>query len=305
MIEQHLPAAFDGERIDRVVAMLTGCSRAEAAEAVAAGDVSLDARVVAKASTRVGEGQTIRIDGDPVRAPTLPEADPSVDFVVVAADDEVIVVDKPAGLVVHPGAGHHGATLVHGLLARYPELAEVGDDPQRPGIVHRLDKGTSGLLVVARTQRAFESLVDQLSVHSVDRRYRALVHGHLEAPRGTIDAPVGRSRRDPLKMTVTATGRPSRTHYEVLDAFSDPAAMSLLECRLETGRTHQIRVHLRSIGRPVVGDDLYGGARGPLVMGRPFLHAARLGFVHPGSGDEVWFDSALPSDLSRALDTLG
>jgi len=298
---EPLPAALDGERLDRVVAMLTGCSRSEASDAISGGVVSVDGRVVTKASTRLVEGQEVHIDGDPVKVPQMPTADPSVQFGIVAEDDEVIVIDKPAGLVVHPGAGHRGATLVHGLLARYPELLDVGDDPTRPGIVHRLDKGTSGLLVVARTSRAFGSLVDQLSTHEVERRYRAMVHGHLEATLGTIDAPVGRSRRDPLKMTVTATGRPSRTHYEVLATFHDPAALSLLECRLETGRTHQIRVHLRSIGRPVLGDDLYGGARGAVELGRPFLHAAHLGFTHPGSGRDVHFESPLPADLAELL----
>lgn len=301
MTDELLPAALDGERVDRVVAMLTGCSRAEAAAAIEVGSVTLDGVVVTRGATRVRAGQRVVVEGDPLRPPAEIEPDPSVEFGVVYEDAEVIVVDKPAGLVVHPGAGHHGATLAAGLLARYPELHSVGDDPIRPGIVHRLDKGTSGLLVVARTQNAFESLVDQLSDHSVDRRYRALTHGHLETARGTIDAPVGRSRRDPLRMTVTASGREARTHYEVLAAYDDPAPVSLLECRLETGRTHQIRVHLRSIGRSVVGDDLYGGARGPFQIERPFLHAVRLGFAHPDDGRDVWFESPLPADLNDLL----
>ena len=304
MNDEVLPAALDGERVDRVVAMLTGCSRSEAADAISAGTVFVDDRPVTKASLRLLEGQRVRVEGDPIRVVSPPAADPDVAFSVLHADDHVIVVDKPAGLVVHPGAAHSEATLVHGLLSRFPELATVGGDPLRPGIVHRLDKGTSGLLVVARNADAFESLVDQLATHEVDRHYRALVHGHFETTRGTIDAPVGRSRRDPLRMTVSATGRNARTHYEVTSCFEQPAELTLLECRLETGRTHQIRVHLRSIGRPVVGDDLYGGARGPLRLERPFLHAAQLGFVHPGTGRQVQFHSVLPPDLVAVLDTL-
>jgi 23S rRNA pseudouridine1911/1915/1917 synthase len=303
MIEE-IPAGLDGERIDRVVAMLTGCSRSEAADAIDTGTVRIDGRVATKGSLRVQAGQRVEVEGDPVRVQEPPTADPSVVLQVVHEDDDVVVIDKPAGLVVHPGAGHQGSTLVHGLLARYPEVAGVGGDPVRPGIVHRLDKGTSGLLVTARNDAAHEALVEQLSDHLVDRHYRALVWGHLETPLGTIDAPVGRSRRDPLKMTVTATGREARTHYEVLATFDEPARVSLLECRLETGRTHQIRVHLRSIGRPVVGDDLYGGTRDTLPASRPFLHAAELAFTHPATGERVQFESPLPAELTDLLDRL-
>ena len=167
------------------------------------GQVSLDGRLVTKSSLRVAAGQIVVIDHDPTRVAEPPAADPSVELTVVHEDDDVIVIDKPTGLVVHPGAGHEGSTLVHGLLARYPELVidghPVGGDPVRPGIVHRLDKGTSGLLVVARNDEAHAELVDQLSSHTVDRHYLALVWGHLDTNLGTIDAPVGRSRRDPLR----------------------------------------------------------------------------------------------------------
>jgi 23S rRNA pseudouridine1911/1915/1917 synthase len=304
VISDEIPAGFDGERIDRVVAMLTGCSRSEAHDAIEGGTVRLDGVVATKGSARVRAGQLVEIDGDPVRVEPPPAADPSVVLEVVYEDDDVVVIDKPPGLVVHPGAGYRDATLVHGLLARYPEVAGVGGDPIRPGVVHRLDKGTSGLLVAARTEEAHAALVEQLSDHLVDRHYRALVWGHLETTRGTIDAPVGRSKRDPLKMTVTATGRDARTHYEVLDSFDEPVRLSLLECRLETGRTHQIRVHLRSIGRPVVGDELYGGARESMPMDRPFLHAAQLAFTHPTTGERVRFDSPLPADLLEVLGRL-
>jgi 23S rRNA pseudouridine1911/1915/1917 synthase len=301
---EQVPAALDGERVDRVVAMITGCSRAEAADAVEAGHVRLDGRVVVKGATKVTEGQVIDITVDPVRQPEPPRPDPAVTLEVVYEDDEVIVIDKPAGLVVHPAAGNEGATLVNGLLARYPELADLGGDPGRPGIVHRLDKGTSGLLVVARTDDARDELIAQLATHEVDRHYAALTWGHFETSIGTIDAPVGRSRRDPLRMTVQADGRPARTHYEVQQRFEEPPT-TLLECRLETGRTHQIRVHLRSIGRPVVGDDLYGGVRDVIPTARPFLHAKRLRFDHPRTAAPMDFESPLPADLVAILSGLG
>lgn len=303
MIAEEIPRALDGERLDRVVAMLTGCTRAEAAEAVTSGIATIDGRVVTKVSTRLHEHQVVVVARDPHSDAPAPQPDMSVEVRVIHEDPDVIVVDKPAGLVVHPGPGHQGATLVNGLLARYPEIAEIGD-PARPGIVHRLDKGTSGLMVVARSDRAYASLVDQLTRHDVERVYDALVWGHLESHHGTIDAPVGRSRRNPLLMTVSADGRESRTHYEVAEVFQRPAPLSLLTCRLETGRTHQIRVHLRSIGRPVVGDDLYGGRRPAIGLSRPFLHARRLCFEHPNRGEQVSFEVVLPSDLAVVLDRL-
>jgi 23S rRNA pseudouridine1911/1915/1917 synthase len=209
-------------------------------------------------------------------------------------------VDKPAGLVVHPGAGQPRGTLVHGLLARYPELADVGD-PTRPGIVHRLDKGTSGLLLVARSQAAYEALVAALAARRVHRRYRALAWGSVEAPRGIIDAPIGRSARVATRMAVDARGKEARTRYEVLARYVEPVAVTELACELETGRTHQIRVHLRSIGHPVVGDARYDGARQSLPMRRPFLHAEHLELAHPVGGEPLAFDAPLPADLTEIL----
>lgn len=303
MIEEVIPAALDGERIDRVVAMLTGCTRSEASAAVAAATVRVNGRAVAKPSARVESGDVVSVAADPHVPEELPRADSGVEVRIVHVDDEVIVIDKPAGLVVHPGAGHRGATLVNGLLAAFPELADVGE-PHRPGIVHRLDKGTSGLMVVARTPDAYDDLVAQLSTHGVDRGYVALVWGEMESPAGTIDAPIGRSRRNPLLMTVSADGRPSRTHYQVERTISDPHSMSVVGLRLETGRTHQIRVHLRSIGHPVVGDDAYGGRRPLLGLDRPFLHARRLSFEHPATGELVSFESPIAADLAAVLDAL-
>ncbi len=298
-MNEQVPAALAGERVDRAVAFLTGLSRAAVADLVAAGAVRLGGRTVTTRATRVEEGSVLEVDIEAHRPePALvPEA---LEIDVVHADEHVVVVDKAAGVVVHPGAGNHRGTLVHGLLARYPDLASVGQ-PGRPGVVHRLDKGTSGLLVVARTPPAYESLVAQLAARTVDRRYAALVWGHPQPPQGMVDAPVGRARRDSTRMAVSSAGRPARTRYGVRRVFSGPEPAALVECRLETGRTHQIRVHLAAIGHPVVGDRRYGGRRRDVGALRPCLHAERLGFDHPGSGERVVFESPLPSDLAEVV----
>lgn len=302
-MREAIPAALDGERLDRLVAMLADVSRADAARLLEAGAVRLDGVAANAGKVRVREGQVVEIDDAAEVGAPRPVGDPGVDVPVVHADADVLVVAKPAGLVVHPGAGTPGGTLVNGLLASYPELAGVGD-PARPGIVHRLDKGTSGLLVVARTQPAYEVLVGQLASRAVERGYQALVWGAPEPPTGAVDAPIGRSPRDPTKMAVVADGRAARTRYEVRQSFSQPAASALLECRLETGRTHQIRVHLAAIGHPVVGDATYGGVRRAIPLPRPFLHAFRLSFDHPRTGERLTFESPLPEDLQAVLATL-
>ncbi len=301
-MDETVPAALAGERLDRFVAMVTAISRAEAADLVTGGRVRIDGTVVTTRSRRLDPGQRVEADVDELLAGRgaglEPEAD--VEVHVVYEDDDVVVVDKPPGLVVHPGAGNPTGTLVQGLLARYPEIAAVGD-PSRPGIVHRLDKGTSGLLVVARTPAAYTALVRMLAAHEVDRRYLALVWGELETLSGMVDAPVGRSAREPTRMTVSTRGKEARTRYEVIATYRDPVVVSLLECRLETGRTHQIRVHLSAIDHPVVGDARYGGARPSLPAPRPWLHAAGLRFTHPTTGAELSFDSPVPAELEAVL----
>jgi 23S rRNA pseudouridine1911/1915/1917 synthase len=300
VIAEDVPAALAGERVDRIVAFVLDVSRSVASKVVDAGGVEVDGEVVASGKIRLDEGQSIVIDPDAVPGEEPPGADPSVEFDVLHADDDVIVVDKPAGLVVHPGAGNPDGTLVNGLLARYPEIAGVGE-PFRPGIVHRLDAGSSGVLVVARNQRAADALVDQFATHHAERSYRALVWGHPEAPHGVIDAPIGRSRRDPLRMAVVADGRRARTEYQLLERFDRPADLALLDCRLETGRTHQIRVHLSSINHPLVGDPVYGQRRPKLQLERPFLHAYELTFDHPATGEPATFRSELAPDLAARL----
>ena len=297
MIHEEIPPALAGERLDRIVALVTEASRADAAALVAMGGVMVDSTVVTSGKQRLQLGQIIDVDESRLPTTDLPVADSSVEYTVVYEDEHVIVVDKPAGLVVHPGAGNPTGTLVNGLLARYPELAEIGE-PHRPGIVHRLDIGTSGLMVVAHSVRAYHSLVYALAQRDVARVYRTLVWGHLANPHGVIDAPIGRDHRDPMRMAVVVDGKSARTRYEVLAEYGTPAEASALECRLESGRTHQIRVHLAAIGHPVVGDGTYGGIRHGISTPRPFLHAAELEFVHPGNGEPMSFASPLPDDLA-------
>jgi 23S rRNA pseudouridine1911/1915/1917 synthase len=298
VLTEVIPPALVGQRIDRVVALVADVSRGEAAALLAGGDVTVNSERPTKPSERVVEGdvvvvRVVRSDGQLV-------ADSSIDVPVVFEDDHVIVVDKPAGLVVHPGAGTLEGTMVHGLLSQYPDLRGVGPDV-RPGIVHRLDKGTSGLLVVARTIEALEGLKQQLVVRSMLRQYRTLVAGRLASSEGVIDAPLGRSPRDPTRHAVVLSGRDARTRYEVIERFEEPE-LTHLRCRLETGRTHQIRVHLEAIDHPVIGDDRYGGSQPDLGLSRPFLHAESLGFVHPVTDEWLAFDSVLPDDLAAVLE---
>lgn len=295
-----VPEALGGERLDRAVTLLTGWSRAEVQHLVADGAILVGGRPAPK-SHRLVAGEVVELLGAP-SPPELPGPEP-VPLDVRHVDTDVIVLAKRAALVVHPGPGHAHGTVVHGLLHRFPEVAGVGD-PARPGIVHRLDRDTSGLMVVARTQDAYVALVAALAAREIDRRYLALVSGEPDAPRGVVDAPIGRSTRQRTRMAVRAAGRPARTGYEVLSVWRD-AGVSLLECRLETGRTHQIRVHLAAIGHPVVGDVAYGGRTLRSGPDRPFLHAFALGFEHPVKHRPLAFEDALPAELAWALDALG
>lgn len=300
-VTEVVPTALDGERLDRIVAVVGELSRSVAAELIAAGGVEVDGRAMTSGKQRLAAGQRVVVDLGLVAEPSLPAADAGVAFTVLHEDDDVIVLDKPAGLVVHPGAGNPDGTLVNGLLARYPELAQVGD-PARPGIVHRLDAGTSGVLVVARTPAAYDLLVSALSRRAVTRRYVALVWGHPEQRHGIIDAPIGRDPRDPLRMAVVVDGRPARTRFSVVEELTEPTELARLECELETGRTHQIRVHLAAVGHPVVGDLLYGSQRPTLGLQRPFLHAAEIGFEHPVTHERISVTSELAPDLRAFVD---
>jgi 23S rRNA pseudouridine1911/1915/1917 synthase len=300
----EVPSTLAGVRVDRGVAMVADVSRLVAAELVAGGRVLVDDAVVrvGRALLRPGSRLTVHLP-DPVA--TGVQAEAGVAFTVVHADADVAVVDKPAGLVVHPGAGHQEGTLVGGLLAQFPELSELVRAgicaADRPGIVHRLDKGTSGLLAVARSPAAYESLVGQLADRTMERRYLALVEGEVVDRQGEIDAPIGRSTRTPTKMAIAAGGKSSRTRYSVLEHRPGPPPTTLVELSLQSGRTHQIRVHMAAIGHPVIGDARYGTPDRRLGAGRFFLHAFRLSFTHPTRDERMEFSAPLPPDLEGFL----
>ena len=295
-----VPSALEGERLDRVVALLTGASRADVTTAIAAGQVRLDGEVAPSGKVRVVEDQEIEVVGTVGRPPERPQPDATVEVTVLHIDDDVIVVDKAAELIVHPGSGVTSGTLVNGLLARFPDIADVGQ-PDRPGIVHRLDRGTTGVLMVARSGRAYDSLVGQLAARTASRRYVAIVAGVPENAVGLIDAPLGRSSRDRTRMAVTVQGREARTRYEVDRTFRDPMLAAVVRCQLETGRTHQIRVHLAAIGHPVLGDARYGGMRAEFEVPRPMLHAESVTFLHPATGEPVTVQAAVPDDILAVL----
>jgi len=287
-----------GERLDAFLARRLGerLSRSHAGKLIADGLVTLN-DAPAKSSHRLARGDHVVASVPPPETPTLVAE--AITLSIVYQNDDIIVVDKPPGLTVHPGAGHPRGTLVNALLALCPELAEI-KGTLRPGIVHRLDKDTSGLLAAAKNEAAQANLARQLKDRRVHKVYLALVQGRLERPEGTIDAPIGRHPRRRQRMAVVEGGRQALTRYRVREYLRD--AYSLVEAEPLTGRTHQIRVHFASIGHPVVGDRLYGKAS-PLVE-RQFLHAWRLGFRLPQGGRYHEFESPLPTDLEAALDAL-
>jgi 23S rRNA pseudouridine1911/1915/1917 synthase len=290
----RVPDEAAGERLDRFLAGLPEIgSRAVAERLLRDGGVLLDGAAPRVKSARLAGGEELEFDAP---APVTSALEPEVMELNVPYEDEhLLVVDKPAGLVVHPAPGHAHGTLVHGLLA-YD--VEGGDEPERPGIVHRLDRDTSGLMVVARSPEAHRRLQELVQQRDVTREYVALVVGRPRSQRGTIEAPIGRDRRDAMRHSLdTDTPRDAVTHFEVEELLPRHA---LLRVRLETGRTHQIRVHLAAVDLPVAGDPLYGRA-GELGLERQFLHAARLAFPHPITGAAVDVSSPLPNDLETAL----
>jgi 23S rRNA pseudouridine1911/1915/1917 synthase len=301
-----VPEGLDGMRLDAAVARIFGLSRAAAATLVESGDASLDGRIASK-SARVSAGSTLE-----VRLPDAPGAadpgdghvaEPVAGLNIVYEDADLLVVDKPVGVAAHPSPGWSGPTVVDGLLAMGRRISTSGA-AERQGIVHRLDVGTSGLMVVAKSEIAYSRLKDAFRERTVDKRYRALVQGHPDPSRGTIDAPIGRHPGADYKFAVVADGRPSVTHYETLEAFR---AASLLDIRLETGRTHQIRVHMAAVRHPCVGDLAYGAdptLAARLGLQRQWLHAAQLSFAHPTEGRPVTFQSPDPPDLAAALEIL-
>jgi 23S rRNA pseudouridine1911/1915/1917 synthase len=296
-----VPEGLDGERLDSALARLFGLSRAKAAELIGDGSVLVNGRPAAK-SDRVPAGEWLEVTlPAPVTAQPRPEPVPGL--VVVYEDDDIVVVDKPPGVAAHPTPGWNGPTVLQGLLAAGHTIATSGA-AERQGIVHRLDATTSGLMVVAKSERAYSALKRAFRDREVDKIYHALVQGHPDPLRGTVDAPIARHPSGDGRFAVVAGGRPSVTHYDTLEAFR---AASLAEIVLETGRTHQIRVHMAAIRHPCVGDRMYGAdpvLAARLGLTRQWLHAVRLGFAHPADGHRVEFTSEYPPDLSRALDLL-
>jgi 23S rRNA pseudouridine1911/1915/1917 synthase len=295
---ERLKAPADAPRLDVLIAGQLDVSRNQAATLIANGHVRVAGRNE-KASYRATAGEDVVIE---VPAPRAREvAGEDIPLRVAFEDDEVIVIDKPAGMVVHPAPGNWTGTLVNALKGRGGKLADVGD-PSREGIVHRLDKETSGLLLVAKTDRAHRSLGAAMTARTISRRYAVLSWGHLTKDTLTVDKPLARDPRERTRMAVVDTGRPAKTDFTRLARF-DPG--DLLRARLHTGRTHQIRIHLASVGHPVVGDDTYGGGGGRKLVGLPpkrhFLHAAWLVFPHPVTGQAVDVRSPLPDDLRAVL----
>jgi 23S rRNA pseudouridine1911/1915/1917 synthase len=290
--------AEEGQRVDLALARLSGISRSQARRWIDAGLVRVNGRVQ-RASGRLRAGDEIEATpAQPVASPLAPEAIP---LSILREDDDLIVIDKPAGLVVHPAAGHASGTLVNALLHHCGNLAGVGG-VLRPGIVHRLDQGTSGVLVAAKNDDAHTALAQQFRDHSVEREYRALVRGLPGRDAGRVDRPIGRHPRDRKRMSVHARrGREAHTAWRVLRLFPN-TERTWLAVFPETGRTHQIRVHLASVGLPVEGDHVYGRAkRGAGGLDRPALHAQVLGFTHPRTGDRLRFEAPLPADLEQRL----
>jgi 23S rRNA pseudouridine1911/1915/1917 synthase len=295
-----VPEGLDGERLDAAMARMFGLSRSRAAELIGDGLVLLGGRPAAK-SDRVLAGDPLQVT---LPAPRPAEPPRAVEgLAVLYEDDDIVVVDKPRGVAAHPTPGWTGPTVIGGLAAAGHTVATSGA-AERQGVVHRLDANTTGVMVVAKSERAYSALKRAFRERTVDKRYHALVQGHPDPLRGTIDAPIGRHPSGDGRFAVVADGRPSVTHYDTLEAFR---AASLVSVHLETGRTHQIRVHMSAIRHPCVGDLLYGAdpaLAARLGLTRQWLHAVTLTFEHPAEGREVTFTSSYPPDLQHALDVL-
>jgi len=297
-----VPEGLDGERLDAALARMFGLSRTQAQDLVGNGAVLIDGSPAAK-SVRVRAGDWLDVTLPAPTVPLVARPVPVPGLRVLYEDADMVVVDKPVGVAAHPTPGWTGPTVLQGLLAGGHTVATSGA-AERQGIVHRLDAGTTGVMVVAKSEPAYSALKQAFRDRAVDKRYHALAQGHPDPLRGTIDAPIGRHPSGDGRFAIVSDGRPSVTHYDTLEAFR---AASLLEVRLETGRTHQIRVHLAAVRHPCAGDRLYGAdpvlAR-RLGLSRQWLHAVQLSFAHPADGHRVEFTSPYPADLSHALDIL-
>ena len=299
IFELEITAEENGTRLDSYLAEeLEGISRSYLQKLIGEGLILVNQKTV-KSNYKVKTGDSLLVQ--------IPEAAPvdiqpeAMDLDIVYEDSDLLIVNKPVGLVVHPAHGHYSGTLVNGLLAHCTDLSGI-NGKMRPGIVHRIDKDTSGLLMIAKNDMAHQHLAAQLKEHSIKRAYYALVQGVISEPAGLVDAPIGRHETDRKKMAVTfKNSKEARTHYYVKERF---AKNSFIECRLETGRTHQIRVHMASLGHPLVGDPLYGTRKNNLDFPGQALHAYALGFVHPRTGEELYFEAPLPEHFQSVLKTL-
>jgi len=295
----HIGEKEVGQRVDRCIASVLGdISRTTVQQLIADGKILVNERI-SKPGYILRAGDEVRILPDTAKSPTSRAKPRPIPLDIVYEDEDLLVVNKVAGMVVHPAPGHLDDTLVNALLARYSHLQGV--EGLRPGIVHRLDKDTSGLIIVAKNARSQAALIEQMKQHQVVKRYLALVEGIVSLDHGSIDAPIGRDPRHRQQMAIMATGsRGARTHFRVLERFH---RHTLLLLELETGRTHQIRVHLKAIGHPIVGDPVYGSAntRGNLSLKRQFLHACQLTFAHPTTGKVLELEAPLPEDLKTVL----
>jgi 23S rRNA pseudouridine1911/1915/1917 synthase len=297
-----VPDGLDEMRVDAGLARLLGLSRTAAASLAEEGSVTLDGSPAGK-SDRLAAGSWLEVELPEPPRPLTIDAEPVPGMKILYADDDIVAVDKPAGVAAHASVGWTGPTVVGGLAAAGYRISTSGA-PERQGIVHRLDAGTSGVMVVATSERAYTSLKRAFKARTIEKKYHALVQGHPDPTSGTIDAPIGRARGNDWKFAVTADGRPSVTHYDTLEAF---AAASLLDVHLETGRTHQIRVHFSALRHPCVGDPTYGAdpkLAARLGLDRQWLHAKQLGFAHPADGRWIEITSEYPADLQHALDVL-
>jgi 23S rRNA pseudouridine1911/1915/1917 synthase len=297
-----VPDGLDGLRLDQAISRLFGLSRTVAAAVVEAGDVLVDG-IPRPKSDKVSAGDWLEVTLPAPAAPPQVESEPVPGLRVVYSDDDIAVVDKPVGVAAHPSPGWTGPTVIGGLAALGHRVSTSGA-AERQGVVHRLDVGTTGLMVVAKSERAYTVLKRAFKSREVDKHYHAVVQGHPDPLRGTIDAPIDRHPHHDYRWAVVSGGRPSITHYDTLEAF--PAA-SLLDIKLETGRTHQIRVHFSALRHPCVGDLTYGAdptLAERVGLSRQWLHARSLGFVHPSTGEYVRFESEYPADLAHALTVL-
>jgi 23S rRNA pseudouridine1911/1915/1917 synthase len=297
-----VPEGLEGERVDSALGRLFGLSRTKAADLAEAGRVTLDGAPAGK-SARVTSGAWLEVELPDPPAPVSVVAETVEGLRIVHDDDDVVVVDKPVGVAAHPSPGWTGPTVVGGLAGAGYRISTSGA-AERQGVVHRLDVGTTGLMVVAKSERAYTLLKRQFKDRTVEKVYHALVQGQMDPSRGTIDAPIDRHPQHEYRWAVVTGGKPSITHYETLEAFRHA---SLLEVHLETGRTHQIRVHTSAMRHPIVGDLTYGAdpvLAKRVALYRQWLHAVRLGFEHPGTGEQVEFTSPYPPDLQRALDII-